>query len=259
METPMRTQTFTTAAVVSLLKHETIASLSQIMQALGNPSHRTACRKLAEANCRCSYSHNNRFYTLDELASYDANGLWSFGGVRFSLHGTLKSTLERLAGKASSGYYAAELSELLGVDTQDSLRILVNENRLSRRVVNRRYLYCSTDSALQKCQLSARKIIESPGGFDLASPDDTDVRATEAAAKYFGGLDERQRRLFAGLESIRHGYGGDRRVADKLGISAATVATGRKQLLNDELGLHRVRKPGGGRKSIEKKTMDSSS
>ncbi len=254
----MRTQTFTTAPIISLLRQQTVASLPQIMQALGTPSHRTACRRLAEANCRSSYSHRGRFYTLDELASYDSNGLWFHGDVRFSLHGGLMATLEALASMSTGGYFAAELSELLAVGTQDALRILVRDNRLSRRQVSGRYLYCSADSSRHDRQVSARRMVESSASFDLADPDPTDTMVLQATAAYFGSLDERQRRLFAGLESIRHGHGGDRRVAGTLGISSATVATGRRQLLGGDIDPHRVRKPGGGRKSIEKKTTASS-
>ena len=35
-------------------------------------------------------------------------------------------------------------------------------------------------------------------------------------------LDERQRRLFAGLESLKCGWGGDRRIATLLGIDSST-------------------------------------
>ena len=44
-------------------------------------------------------------------------------------------------------------------------------------------------------------------------------------------LDERQRRLFAGLESLKCGWGGARRIAQLLGIDPSTVATGRRQLV----------------------------
>ena len=55
-------------------------------------------------------------------------------------------------------------------------------------------------------------------------------------------LDERERRLCAGLESLKCGWGGDTRIASLLGIDAATVARGRKQLLAGEVGA-RTRAP----------------
>jgi hypothetical protein len=68
----------------------------------------------------------------------------------------------------------------------------------------------------------------------------------------YSSLDEKQRRLCAGLESLRFGYGGDRKVADLLGMNVHTVAKGRKELLAEDLDLDRIRRPGGGRKPIKK-------
>ena len=71
-------------------------------------------------------------------------------------------------------------------------------------------------------------------------------------------LDERQRRLFAGLESLKCGWGGDTRIAALLGLDAATVARGRRQLIERDISADRVRRPGGGRKAAEKKRPRSS-
>ena len=71
-------------------------------------------------------------------------------------------------------------------------------------------------------------------------------------------LDEEQRRLFAGLESIKLGHGGDRIVAEFLGLDPHTVARGRQQLLDQKVMLGRTRPSGGGRKPVEKKTPTSS-
>ena len=62
-------------------------------------------------------------------------------------------------------------------------------------------------------------------------------------------LDERQRRLYAGLESLKLlklGHGGDRRIAHLLGLDPGTVARGRQQLLAKDVQRDRVRRPGGG-------------
>ena len=61
------------------------------------------------------------------------------------------------------------------------------------------------------------------------------------------------------LESLRHGHGGDLRVAAaQLGMTPATVTKGRKQLLSGDFETDRVRKPGGGRKPLEKSARSSS-
>jgi len=75
---------------------------------------------------------------------------------------------------------------------------------------------------------------------------------------FYSLLDEQQRRLFAGLESIRLGHGGDRILAEFLGQDPHTVARGREQLLDHNVTTGRTRRSGGGRKPVEKKLPTSS-
>ena len=70
---------------------------------------------------------------------------------------------------------------------------------------------------------------------------------------FYGLLDEQQRRLFASLESIRLGQGGDTLLGDFLGLDAHTVARGRQQLLDRKVVSGRTRRQGGGRQPKEKK------
>ena len=72
-------------------------------------------------------------------------------------------------------------------------------------------------------------------------------------------LDERQRRLFAALESLRIGHGGDEAVARATGMDPHTIAKGRQELLERDRALERVRRPGGGRTRVEKKRRRFSS
>jgi hypothetical protein len=70
---------------------------------------------------------------------------------------------------------------------------------------------------------------------------------------FFRLLDEQQRRLYAGLEAHKLGHGGDRRIADFLGIGVHTVARGRQDLFTNQVQRQGVRQKGGGRKLVEKK------
>ena len=70
---------------------------------------------------------------------------------------------------------------------------------------------------------------------------------------FFSLLDERERRVYAGLESLKLGYGGDRQMAEILGLDVSTVARGRRELLEHDVNVERVRKAGAGRKAVEKK------
>ncbi len=69
-------------------------------------------------------------------------------------------------------------------------------------------------------------------------------------------LDERQQRLYVGLESNKLGYGGDRRLALVTGLGINTIAKGRRELEAMEAS-NRIRRPGGGRSRVEKKTRRS--
>jgi len=73
-------------------------------------------------------------------------------------------------------------------------------------------------------------------------------------------LDEQQRRWFAGLESKKIGYGGDKIVACITGLHVDTIRRGREEL---DAGLanrpsDRVRQPGAGRPPVKKKIRSSS-
>ena len=251
---PLRIESFSAGTVIALLREKTVATLAEIMLAFGTASRRTVCRKLVAAGCRSSYSHGGQYYTLDEVASYDEHGLWSHGEIRFSTAGTLLATAESLVKRSPAGLFARELGQLVQVDVQNALRKLVRSGRLQRERVERRFLYCSPSQQRQRQQLRARRVVlagESPRQLVPASGGEQIQLAT---ATLVSVLDERQRRLYAGLESLRHGHGGDLRVAAQLGMAPATVAKGRKQLLSGDFETDRVRKPGGGRKPLEKKS-----
>jgi hypothetical protein len=75
---------------------------------------------------------------------------------------------------------------------------------------------------------------------------------------FFCLLNEQQKRLYAGLESMKLGHGGDQKIAELLGMDVHTVSTGRKQILNQDVLLDRVRSEGAGRPAVEKKLRKSS-
>lgn len=225
--------------LTELFRRQTIATLPELQSALGTTGERTIFRRLATLPYRCSYSHRGAYYTLDSIARYDANGLWSYQDVRFSHYGTLLETAAELTHRAPAGYFTEELEALVGVPAKDALRQLVERGRLQRRTSADRYLYGSAERARWQEQWAARQAR-------------TDELPAEIAL-FYGLLDEQQRRLYAGLESLQHGHGGDRRMAELLGLDVATVARGRRELLAGEVLRERIRREGGGRKSVEKK------
>jgi hypothetical protein len=57
---------------------------------------------------------------------------------------------------------------------------------------------------------------------------------------FYSLLNEQQRRLYAGLESLKLGRGGDRQLSDFLGLAPHTVARGRQQLLAQDVEVDRA-------------------
>ena len=74
---------------------------------------------------------------------------------------------------------------------------------------------------------------------------------------FFSFLNEQQRRLYAGLESLRMGHGGDSIISSLLDIDSHTVARGRKELLKRDIVIERIRRKGGGRTAIKKNSPDN--
>ena len=139
----MRPTEFSADTIVDLLREQIIASLPEVMAALGTRARRTAFRKLRDLAARTSYSHRGGYYTLDELADFDPRGLWSFNGVHFSSAGTLIATAESFVNQAQAGHFGEELDNLLHVGTQDALRKLVRGGRLTRQKLAGQFLYCA--------------------------------------------------------------------------------------------------------------------
>ena len=111
----MRPTQYSTAALSDLFRQQTVASLPEVMAALGTRARRTAFRKLKELPYRTSYSHRGGYYTLEELINFDQHGLWSFRDVRFSVAGTLLATAAALVSDAPAGQFSEELDNLLHV------------------------------------------------------------------------------------------------------------------------------------------------
>ena len=247
----MRPTEFSADTIIALLRKQTIARLAEVMAALGpHASRRTAFRKLKDLDARTSYSHRGGYYTLDALADFDEHGLWSFAGVRFSRAGTLVATAESFVNHAAAGHFVDELDNLLAVGTGDPLRKLVGDGRLTRHKLAGQFLYCAADGAQQAHQLRARRLMLATPGLVRPLPEaDLMPEELRAAIVLFASLlDERQRRLFAGLEALKCGWGGDRRIAQLLGIDPSTVGAGRRQLVERDVEIDRVRRAGGGRK-----------
>jgi len=256
----MRPTQFSADAIATLLRKEKIASMNELMVALGTDARRTVFRKLNELAHHTSYSHRGAYYTLDELAEFDELGLWAHQQVCFSRYGTLLATAAATVMAGEAGYFVEELDNVLHVGTKDALRKLVADAHLDREKLAGQFLYCAADAARKAEQLLARRVLLAEPGA-MGSLPQIDIMPDELRAAivlFVSLLDEKQRRLYAGLESLKGGRGADRRIAELLGLDVGTVARGRHELLEQDVEIEHVRRAGGGRKRLEKKRRKSS-
>ncbi len=224
--------------------------MPEMKAALGTDVDVTVFRKLAQLPYRTSYSHRGGFYTLEDMPQFDEKGLWCCRGAWFSRYGTLLDTAETLVSSAPAGYFADELESELCVSVKDALRHLVKQRRLHRQPLESIYLYTAADRVRRQEQWAARK-----AQLQARDPEEEKLRAS--IVLFYSLLDEQQRRLYAGLESLKRGHGGDRQMAECLGLDVETVARGRRDLIGGQVQRGRVRRAGGGRPRAEKKRPTS--
>jgi hypothetical protein len=247
-------------AIEKFLKRWKIATLAQLITAMDNPARSTIFRKLEQLEYLSSYSHRGKYYTLRSIARFNRLGLWDYRSVHFSRFGNLLDTAQAFIHDSEAGYTATELKDVLHVKTKHALTQLYRSGRIQRdRFFDSVYVYLSIEDPIADRQRKARKIHHkrSSASLIVANPDLAGEEAKAIILLFCSMLDERQRRMYAGLESLKLGYGGDTHIASLLGMDPQTVAKGRNELMGGKLDNGRVREKGGGRLAQEKKRPKS--
>lgn len=244
--------------LVSVLKRKRVATIEELKATLQTDVRMTIYRMLKEVSYQTSYSHGGRYYALKESMRFDESGLWSCRSIWFSRYGTLMATLEQFVENSEHGCFSNELESLLHVGVKESLLRLLQQGRISRERVSHAYLYCSNIASVRHRQLAARATELNSMVGALFAPDGVSDEVKAAIVLFSALLDERLRRLFAGVEALQFGRGAESWIAALLGIHRQTVAKGRQQLLDGDVLVDGVRRKGAGRPPIEKKHRRSS-
>ena len=255
----MRTAQYQLNELKAVFRQKKIATLDQIMTLMNNPARVTIFRKLEELNYVSSYSHRGKYYTLRSIARFNSDGLWSCQDVRFSKFGNLLDTAEALVDQSSAGFTASELKSIVHVKTKHVLLDLVHRQRLQRENIDKTYVYFSNDRTTASKQKKSRKMQwdATLSDITITNPNLAVEEAKAAILLFCSMLDEKQRRLYAGLESLKLGYGGDANIATLLGMDPHTIARGRSELLQGDIDPESIRDSGGGRPPTEKKRQKS--
>lgn len=242
-------------AVRKLCQEHRVFTMNELKLCLSTRSTMTVFRALSRLNYLTSYSHRGRFYTLPNVPDFDEFGLWSDRSALFSRHGNLLETIEVLVNDAKAGYTSNELESLLKLEVKHALLNLVRRKKLERKKCGNgaEHVYLSKDKSV-RCQQELNR-----GGYEFqvgigAAIDELICDELRAGiVLFFSLLDEKQRRLYAGLEAGKLGHGGDQKIATLLGLNPHTVAKGRRELFSGSVNPDHIRSTGGGRKSIKKK------
>jgi len=233
-----------------------IATIEKVKAAAGSKSTMTVYRALSRIGYLSSYSHRGRYYTLLEIPVFDRYGLWSYRAVMFSKNGNLLDTAAFMVHRSDAGFTASELESLLQVEVKHALLKLLQRESISRSKVEGHFVYFSADSGQRRRQVLLRN--EHTACTEVGMGIEAELLPDEFKAGiilFFSLLDEKQRRLYAGLEAAKLGHGGDRKIAELLGLAPQTVSKGRQELFTDSVDRSNIRKPGGGRKRVEKKFL----
>ncbi len=246
-------------ALVGFFSRYRIATIDELRAAMGNPAKSTVFRKLGELEYLSSYSHRGKYYTLKAIAHFSSNGLWSFKSVWFSRFGNLLDTAEALVHNSKDGYSALELEDIVHVKSRHALIGLVRQGRLRREKIGSHYIYLASDGSIAEQQSKERRSHgkRSFAALVVKNPKLAEEEAKAAILLFCSILDEKQRRLYAGLESLKLGHGGDFHIASLLGMDPHTVARGRLELMDGDFDSDGIRNEGGGRLSQEKKLRKS--
>jgi hypothetical protein len=247
----MRTIKYGTDDLLKAFHKKKILMMQEIKKALGSPVKMTVVRKLRSLSYLTSYSHAGKYYTLEGIPRYDEYGLWSYDGILFSRNGSLIDTANHLVDSSDAGQFASELKEILKVRVQEALLNLYTHKRVLREQLSGEYLYLSVRE--WEDQLRKRKDLleaEEEGRYLAPGFDAPEVRRSMQI--FIATLNEKQRRLYCGFESLKFGRGGDTLVSRLTGMNSKTIARGRKELLSHHITPDRIRQEGAGRPTVKK-------
>jgi hypothetical protein len=107
--------------------------------------------------CITSFSHSGQYYTLEELAKFDEHGLWHYGDIGFSKHGTLLDTIVFFVNQSPVGMTNSELQLHCHSIVKAALIDLIEKQRLSRAKPAQVYVYVSPDPTKAEEQIKKRQ------------------------------------------------------------------------------------------------------
>lgn len=143
-------------SIKKLFKKKKVLRTDDVIGAARATSRMTAHRYLKKLDCLSSYTHARQFYTLGSIPEFDTDGLWHFGDISFSRHGTLIDSITHLVQHSKNGRTNPELAKQLRVYAQNALLGLFKKGKIQRKELNGVYVYVSSDPEIALKQVAKR-------------------------------------------------------------------------------------------------------
>ena len=148
-------------ALRGLFHRRPTAVLADLFRVLDTRSRMSVFRRLKALGYLSSFTHGGRYYTLEEIPSFDEWGLWFHRDVGFSRAGTLKAAVADLVQDSPVGMSPAELLGLLRLPVPNTLyntlRELSGAERLSRQRLAGHPVYLSGETQRAEEQVRQRR------------------------------------------------------------------------------------------------------
>lgn len=143
-------------SIKKLFMKKKVLGTHDVIGAAHATSRMTAHRYLKKLDCLSSYTHARQFYTLGSIPEFDTDGLWHFGDISFSRHGTLIDSIIHLVQHSKNGRTNLELAKQLRVYAQNALLGLFKKGKIQRKEFNGVYVYVSSDPEIALKQMEKR-------------------------------------------------------------------------------------------------------
>jgi hypothetical protein len=146
----------TLESIKDLFLKKKVLGIYDVLKAANATSRMTAHRYLKKLDYLSSYTHARQFYTLRSIPEFDVDGLWHFGDIGFSHHGTLMDTIIHLVNHSKNGKTNSELAQQQCVYVQNALLSLFKAGKIQREELNGVYVYVSSDQETAHNQIKTR-------------------------------------------------------------------------------------------------------
>jgi hypothetical protein len=91
-----------------------VLTLSHVSKTHGR-SIRTVQRQFAELAVLRSYNKNSRYYTLPEIPTFNAHGIWCYRDILFSKYGDLRQTVKHMILASEDGLSGNEIGDIVNL------------------------------------------------------------------------------------------------------------------------------------------------